>query len=69
MCEFQTNFSIFVVSREWPGHQVLLVLTDFFIFSRNDFTGSASGRLRERHPLSLHLRARFFLKKKKMCEF
>ena len=35
----QTNFSIFVVSREWPGHQVLLVLTDFFNFSRNDVTG------------------------------
>ena len=35
----QTNFSIFVVSREWPGHQVLLVLTDFFNFSRNDATG------------------------------
>ena len=33
------NFSIFVVSREWPGHQVLLVLTDFFNFSRNDVTG------------------------------
>ena len=37
----QTNFSIFVVSREWPGHQVLLVLTDFFNFSRNDVTGRA----------------------------
>ena len=28
--------------------------------SRNDVSGSAFGRLRERHPLSLHLRARFF---------
>ena len=33
--------------------------------SRNDVSGSAFGRLRERHPLSLHLRARFFLKKRK----
>ena len=39
--EIQTNFSFFVISREWPGHQVLLVLTDFFNFSRNDVTGRA----------------------------
>ncbi len=37
----------------------------FLSFSRETtLLVSASGRLRERHPLSLHLRARFFLKKK-----
>ena len=32
-------FSILVVSREWPGHQVLLVLMDFFNVSRDDIFG------------------------------
>ena len=62
----------------WTAHSSLDSFTQLGIDSSNFYARfpsfsrettllvSASGRLRERHPLSLHLRARYFSKKKKL---